>query len=175
MIDIRVALAAAMLSVGSAAVVSAQQTTAPQGMRKDHPQRSDSARRMMGARGLRGQLFKGITLSDAEKANVKAVETKYASQMKALREQAKPQMQAARDARQKGDTAALRELWSKSAAQREQTKQLLVAERNELRGALTPANQATFDANVAQMEKRMADRGKELGKRGIRPPTKALR
>jgi len=176
MINIRLALAAAAITVGSAALASAQQTTAPQDVHRNHVTRPDSAHRMKGARGLRGQLFKGITLSDAEKANLKAVHTKYAAQMKTLREQAKPQLQAARDARQRGDSAALKEIWQKSAGQREQTKQLLTAERNELRAALTPANQTKFDANVAAFEKRVAEHAKEFGKRGLRKaPAKALR
>ena len=176
MFNIRVALAATALTLGSAVVVSAQQT-APQGVHQDHTQRPDSAHRRFGARGLRGQaqLFKGIPLSDAEKANLKVVREKYASQMKATREQSKPDMQAMRDARQRGDTAALRALWQKGAAQREQTKQVMQAERNELRAALTPANQAKFDANVAAFEKKAAEHGKG-GKRGVkRAPEKALR
>lgn len=180
MFNIRVALAATALTLGSAVVVSAQQQTAPQGMHQDHAQRPDSAHRRFGARGPRGQaqLFKGITLSDAEKANLKTVREKYATQMKAAREQSKPDMQAMRDARQRGDTAALKALWQKGAAQREQNKLVMQAERNELRAALTPANQAKFDANVAAFEKMAAERGKDGkdGKRGIkRAPAKALR
>jgi protein CpxP len=141
-----------------------------------HGMRATGARGMMGDRGLRGQLFKGITLSDAEKTNIKAVQTKYASQMKALREQFKPQMQAARDARQRGDSAALKELRQKSTAQREQSKQLMLAQRNDLRAALTPANQVTFDANVAALEKKAADHAQNAGKQGRRrPPVSALR
>ena len=176
MINIRLALAAAAVSVGGATLAFAQQSTAPQDVHRNHVMRPDSAHRMKGARGLRGQLFKGITLSDAEKANLKAVRTKYSAQAKTLREQAKPQLQAARAARQRGDTAAVKEIWQKSVAQRDQTKQLLIAQRNELRAALTPANQAKFDANVAAFEKRVADHAKDFGKRGgRRPPVKALR
>ena len=177
MFNIRVALAATALSLGSAVVVSAQQQTAQQGVHQNHAQRPDSAHRRFGARGFRGQaqLFKGITLSDAEKANLKTVREKYASQMKATREQSKPDMQAMRDARQRGDTAALEALWQKGAAQREQNKQVMQAERNDLRAALTPANQTKFDANVVAFEKKAAEHGNS-GKRGIkRPPAKALR
>jgi hypothetical protein len=174
MFNIRVALAATALTFGTAAVVSAQQQTAPQGVHQNHAQRPDSAHRRMGARGLRGQLFKGITLSDAEKANLKAVHAKYASQMKTIREQSKPDMQAMRDARQRGDTAALKALWQKGAPQREQNKQILQAERTDMRAALTEANRAKFDANVASLEKRLAKHEK-AGKRGIKPPVKALR
>ena len=119
-------------------------------------------------RNVRGQLFKGITLSDAEKANIKTVHQKYVAQMKSLREQFKPQMDAARQARQRGDTAALKAMWEQSAAQREQAKKLLVAERNDLRAALTPENQVKFDANVKQLEQRVAQRGQREFKKGGR-------
>ena len=172
MMNIRNALAGAMLLMGSATLASAQRPTHPQRPMGKHVR---GAHGMMGAPGARG-LFKGITLSDAEKANVKAVREKYAAQQKALREQFKPQMQAARAARQKGDTAALKDLWQKSAGQREQAKQLMLAERNDLRGALTAANQATFDANVAALQKRVAERAQNGAKRGrMRPPARALR
>jgi Spy/CpxP family protein refolding chaperone len=175
MFNIRVALAATALSLGSAAIVSAQQQTAPQRVHENHAQRSDSAHKRMGARGLRGQLLKGITLSDAEKANLKAVQQKYAAQMKATRERSKPDMQTMRDARQRGDTAALKALRDKGAAQREQMKQVMQAQRADMRAALTPENQAKFDANVAAFEKKVADHAKN-GKRGIkRAPEKALR
>ena len=175
MFHIRVALAATALTLGSAVVVSAQQQTAPQRVHQDHAQRPDSAHRRMGARDLRGQLFNGIILSDAEKANLKAVQQKYAAQMKATREQARPDMQAMRDARQRGDSAALRALREKGAAQREQMMQVMQAQRSDMRAALTPENQAKFDANVAAFEKKVADHSKD-GKRGIkRAPEKALR
>lgn len=164
MTHIRSTIAAALLVFGGAAVASAQQSTpaatpAPAAHAR-HAHRGQHARgqRGMFARNVRHQLFKGITLSDAEKANLKAVHAKYAPQMKALREQLKPQIQAARAARQKGDTAALKALWGKNGTAREQTQKLLEAERNDLRAALTPANQAKFDANVQQIEQRVANR-----------------
>jgi protein CpxP len=172
MINIRYALTGAMLLLGSATFAAAQQPTHPQGARGRH---AGGAHGMMGGPGARG-LFRGITLSDAEKANLKTVREKYAAQQKALRDQFKPQMQAAREARQRGDTAALKDLWQKSAGQREQTKQLMLAERNDLRAALTAANQTKFDANVAEVQKRIAAREQNGAKRGrLRPPTRALR
>jgi len=173
MTHFRSALAAGLLVVGGAVVASAQQAPPAARGHARHgqmAQRADSAHRGPGMRNMRGQLFKGITLSDAEKANIKNVHTKYASQMKALREQLKPQMDAAREARQRGDTAALKAMWQKSAAQREQTKTLLQAERNDLRAALTPENQVKFDANVQQLEQRVAQRGQRELKKGGRHP-----
>jgi len=159
---IRSALIAALVTFGAAAVASAQQATPAPAPRAHQHGRSERGK------GFQRQLFRGITLSDAEKANIKTVRAKYAPQMKALREQLKPQMQAAREARQRGDTAALKQMWTKSAAQREQVKTLLEAERNDLRSALVPANQAKFDANVKQFEQRVAQRAGKAWKNGGR-------
>jgi len=163
--SIRTTLAAALLTFGAAAVVSAQQSTpAQQPQAAAHQgKHAKGARRAKGALGR--QLLKGITLSDAEKANIKQVREKYAPQMKAIREQFKPQLKAARDARQRGDTAALKNLWQQSAAQRAQTAKLLEAERSDLRNALAPANQIKFDANVTKFEQRMAKRAQRVGKK----------
>jgi protein CpxP len=106
-------------------------------------------------------LLRGITLSDAEKANLKAVRQKYAERNKALREQFKPQAKALREAHQRGDTAAVKALIAKNAPQREAAKQLALAERADLRSALTAENQAKFDANLAKLEQRIAQHGKK--------------
>lgn len=167
---IRTALAAAMLAFGTAAVASAQQTT-PTTPRAEH-QHQRGGHRGAGMHA-RKALFEGMTLSTAEKANLKAVRTKYASQMKTLRQQEKPQFEAIRAARQRGDTAAAKQLRAQmrtqSTAQRAQTKKLLEQERNDLRAALTPANQTKFDANVAKMKQRVAERAQKFGaRRGAR-------
>jgi hypothetical protein len=62
----------------------------------------------------------------------------------------------------------LKAVWGQSAAQREQAKKLLEAERNDLRAALTPENQVKFDANVKQLEQRVAQRGQRGFKKGGR-------
>ncbi|HSQ31727.1 MAG TPA: hypothetical protein VLN49_17840 [Gemmatimonadaceae bacterium] len=171
MINIRSTLAAAALVFGGAVVASAQQPT-PAPAQGAHQQRAGRAARNQRGQfrpaAIRHQLFKGITLSDAEKASVKNVQAKYALQMKAIREQLKPQIQAAREARQRGDTAALKAIWQKSGAEREQIKNLLESEKNDLRAALTPANQVKFDANVKQFEQRVAKRATRDWKKGDR-------
>ena len=110
-------------------------------------------------------LFRGIQLSDAERASVKAVREKYQPQFKALRESFKPTAQSIRAARQRGDTAAARAEWQKTAAQREQANRLLEQARSEYRAALTRENQAKFDANLSAVEKRVAKRASRVGKR----------
>ncbi len=159
---IRTALAAALVTFGAAAVASAQQTTATPQIQARQGKHAQGARRFKGA--LQHQLFKGMTLTDAEKANVKAVQAKYAPQMKAIRQQHKPQLQAARAARQRGDTAALKNLWQQNAGERAQTAKLLEAERSDLRNALSPANQLKFDENVKRFEQRVAQRAQKVRK-----------
>ena len=161
---IRSTLAAALLTFGGAAVASAQQPT-----QAPAPHARGAAPGIRRQASDRNPLLRGITLSDAEKANLKAVDAKHAAQMKALREQNKPQMEAMRAARQRGDTAALRALWEKSQGEREQMKQLMLSERNDVRGALSPENQAKFDANVAAFDKHAANRAaKGRGRAGFK-------
>jgi Spy/CpxP family protein refolding chaperone len=150
---IRSALIASLVAIGGAAALSAQQTT-PAPTATKHGRHGKAGER------LDEQLFRGITLSDAEKANIANVRNKYAPQMKALRQQAKPQTQALRAARHRGDTAAVRQLMAQTAPQRDQERKLLQAEQNDFRGALVPANQAKFDANLKQVQRRMAKHGK---------------
>src|ERR1043165_4020176 len=101
---IRSTLAAGLLVFGTAAVASAQTAQAPARQHGQHGQFQKGIR----ARGGKA-LFRGITLSDAEKENIKNVHAKYAPQMKALREQFK--------ATGKDSTARLQE--------REQVRQLM--------------------------------------------------
>jgi Spy/CpxP family protein refolding chaperone len=137
MTHIRSALAAGMLLFGSALVASAQ---APQAQVSQAQTQGQHAK---GHRGKHGsQLMKGISLSATEKANVKSVHGKYASQLKALRAQ------------------------GKSDATREQAKQLMASERADLRNALSSGNQAKFDANVAQFNQRVAQRKAKSGRPG---------
>jgi Spy/CpxP family protein refolding chaperone len=154
MLNIRSALAALLVAGGAAALQAQQPTTpAPQA----HARQGMKMRRGGPGMGAERALLRGITLSDAEKANLKAVQTKYASQFKAIREQYKPQHEQIRAARQRGDTAAIRSLMQQNSGERDQLRTLMASERNDLRGALTPANQAKFDANAATLKKRFAD------------------
>ena len=154
----RSTLIAALVTTGGAAVVAAQAPAQAPQQRTEARARGAKGRRGEFGKELNRQLFKGIDLSPAEKANIKAVREKYAPQMKALREQMKPQLQQSRDARQRGDTAALKNLWNASTGQREQARKLAEAERNDFRNALAPENRAKFDANVTQLEQRVAKR-----------------
>ena len=167
MTHIRTTLAVALLTFGAAAVASAQQPT---------PTPRAHGRDDAGMRGVRhggmNPLLRGITLSDAEKANIASVNSQHAAQMKALREKYKPQHDAMRAARQRGDTAELRTLLAQSKGERDEMRQLMQSERNDIRGALSAENQAKFDTNVAAFQKRAGNRdakGHFRGKRRIAP------
>jgi Spy/CpxP family protein refolding chaperone len=130
---------------------------------------------MEGRRGERGGALRGLKLSDAEKTKVQAIHTKYAAEGKTLRESLKPAMQEARTLRQKGDTAALRALWDKNKAGRDQLQALHVREQAEIRAALSSDNQKLFDANVQKQAQRRAEwekNGKAGGHGGRRGAAK---
>src|SRR5215218_1335278 len=121
-----IALVVASL-VSSASVVQAQ--TAAQG---SGVARAEGRGGLRGERGARGP-FKGITLSDAEKAKLKAVHGKYAAESKSLRESLAPAMKEARAARQKGDTVAAKAVWERNKGGREQLKALHDRRQAEIR------------------------------------------
>lgn len=172
---------AALLVVGAATAAVAQQGQPPAaGAHGTHGAQAGS-RKGPGGRGDFGMrsngALRGMTLSDAEKANLKAVREKYApqmqAQMQAQREKFKQSHEAMRAAKERGDTAAFRALAKENAtARREAMQQLATVQRADIRAALSAENQAKFDANVERMKTRMQQRPDSLRKhtRGTRPP-----
>lgn len=145
----RVIALVVMSLVSTAALAQAQGPASPR-----------AGRHAMGpgfeGRGARG-LFRGLVLSDAEKAKVKEIHAKYEPERKSIHEAMRPAMQEARAARQKGDTVAARAAFDRTKGDREKLTALMERERAELRVALTPENQKTFDANVQEMAKRRTE------------------
>jgi Spy/CpxP family protein refolding chaperone len=144
-------IALVVASLVSTASFAGAQAPAQQGARQGGHAMERGMR--AGARADRG-LFRGIKLSDAEKAKLKDIHSKYAAPAKSLREQMKPAMQEARADRQKGDTAAARVVMQRNKGSFEKLAQLRKSEQAEVRSALTPENQKLYDANVQQMAKR---------------------
>jgi len=149
-----------MVLAGSAVVANAQATQKPERPRGEFQQRG-----MRGPGNPARGLMRGINLSDNEKASLKTVQEKYQAQFKSIRESMKPQLEAARDARQRGDTVAARAAFEKSAGDRAKLQSLMEQSRNDMRGALTAEHQKQFDENAAKMKERMAKRGGE-GRKG---------
>ena len=111
-------------------------------------------------------LFRGIDLSSEQKARVDSIRSQYRNESRSLREQMGPDMQKARAARQSGDSAKIAEVRESMAASREKMASLRKQELGEIRGVLTPEQQAAFDKNVNQMQSRM-QQGRS-GRKGAR-------
>jgi len=112
----------------------------------------DTTGRRMGRRGpeMAGRAaLRGIQLTEAQKTSLKAIHTKYADQMKQLR-------QANKSQGQKGQRPNADEL--------AKVKSIADSERAETRAILTADQQKQFDANVAKLAER---KGKGKGHRGF--------
>lgn len=149
-----------LVVAGMAGVAYAQ---APQ--RHPEPGRRGEAGRA-GKRGdgvrMRG-LFRGIELTDAEKASLKTVGDKYRAPFQAIRQSMRPDMEAARAARQRGDSVAARAAFARTAEERTQLAALTERMQADARAALAPEHRARFDTNVARMKERMANRRDSWG------------
>jgi Spy/CpxP family protein refolding chaperone len=144
----------ALMLVGVAGLSAAQSTATPR-------TRPDAGSYRRGASGPEG-LGRDLNLTDAQKAQVKAIRQKYQPQNEALRTQAKPFMDAARAARQKGDTAAARTNMEKARQVMQGGQSYRTQEQADIRAILTPAQQAKFDAH----QKAAADRRAQGAKKG---------
>jgi len=161
MSNIRTVAVAAVLVLGMAGAVGAQEQT-----------RRDGTGRGMRQRGAQhGHMMKDLNLSDAQKSRIKAIQEKYRPQMEALADQNRNQFRALRDARQKGDTGTAAR--ARAQQQREQFRQRVTALRGqqlaEVRAVLTTEQQAKYDARSKERRSKMEGRrGRMKEKRGQR-------
>lgn len=162
------------------AMFAASEATAQAPAQADSARRQGELRRGDRARGDRGGmrqagmrgLFRGIELTQAQRDQLKTVNEKYHAQFQTIRESLKPDLKAAQEARQRGDTVAARAAFDRTKSARDRMQALMQQQRTELRGVLTSDQQKTFDSNVAQMKERMekrgGDRAKHEGRKGRR-------
>src|SRR6476660_6332384 len=154
MLKVRTLALGALMVVGVAGVSAAQSTMTPR-------TRADSGAYhrggQMGARRAGGHegFGRDLNLTEAQKTQIKAIRQKYQPQNAALRTQAKPYMEAARAARQKGDTAAFRTNMEKARQVMQGGQSFRTQETAEIRSVLNPEQQAKFDAQ----QKKFAERG----------------
>ena len=162
MSSVRTLALGALMIVGVAGVSAAQSATTP-------PTRAQHSEMRRGA-GRGGEFGRDLNLTEAQKEQIKTIRAKYKPQTEALRTQAKPFMDAARAARQKGDTAAARSNMEKARQVMQGGQTFRNQENAEIRAILTPDQQAKWDAR----QKQMAERGKEghkgWGKKGKTAP-----
>jgi Spy/CpxP family protein refolding chaperone len=124
---IRIATLAVALCAGMTSVAAAQ----------GQPENQQGQGEMRRGGGMGGMLLKDITLTDAQKAQVKTIREKYLPQQMELRKSA----QAVGGPPDAATRAKMVDLQTKQAA--------------EIRAILTAAQQATFDKNLAEMKARM--------------------
>ncbi|MGI8618052.1 MAG: Spy/CpxP family protein refolding chaperone [Gemmatimonadaceae bacterium] len=159
---IHTAVAAVAMLIGAATVASAQTPAPQQGQQGGKAQR--------GAHGMMADL----NLTNAQKEQIKAIHAKYRVQFQQLRERSRPDVEAARAARQAGDTAAARAAMARARSQGTAVAALRQQEQAEIRAVLTAEQQTKFDARQAQMRERMAQRdsthkARPRGAHGRRP------
>jgi Spy/CpxP family protein refolding chaperone len=167
--SVRTLALGALMLVGAAGVAAAQSTATPtrpdSGAYRRGPRAGGEFR---ARRGGGRDFYADLNLTAAQKAQIKTIREKYKTQFQSLRTQQKPLMDAARAARQKGDTAAFR---SDMQQARALSQPIQTQENNEIRGVLTPEQQTKFDARQKEMADRWAKGGKgwkkgEKGEKG---------
>ncbi len=163
MSSVRTLALGALMIVGVAGVSAAQSTATP-------PSRGPHSGQMQARRGPGGEFGRDLNLTDAQKAQVKAIRQKYQPQNEALRAQSKPFMDAARAARQKGDSATARSNMEKAHQVMQGGQSIRTQEMAEIRAILTPDQQAKFDARQKTMGERGKGGHKGWGKKGKTAP-----
>ena len=155
-----------LMVLGVGGVSAAQSPTTPK-------TRADSGYGHRGARpdgqfrrgqggGREGRGFgRDLNLTDAQKTQIKAIRQKYQPQNQALRDRAKPFMEAARTARQKGDSVAFRSNMEKARQVMQSGQSVHTQETAEIRAILTPDQQAKFDAHQKASAERRAKGGEK--------------
>ena len=141
--SVRSLIVAGSLLLSAVAIVPAQQP---------NPHRAARACRRTRVRSAESSSTSTAPRRDAQrrrKTNLQAVRASTRHSVDAPRSCA--QAQNAKAARQRGDTAALRSIRTSLQTERQTLAQ---AERNDVRNALTPANQATFDSTSSESNAR---------------------
>ena len=155
-------VAAAFAALAMAGVAQAQGTGAPEQHQHRAEGRGPMGRGGPGGMMMEQMLFKGITLTDAQKAKIDSMHQAERSTMQAQRGQGRPDFAAIREAREKGDTATANKLMAEQRAKMEAQHQAHLA---AVRAILAPDQQKQFDANVAEMKQHQGERGRGHGMR----------
>ena len=154
MSTVRTLALGALMVFGVAGVSAAQSSAAPK------TRAEGQYRRGLGAREDRG-FGRDLNLTDAQKAQIKTIRAKYQPQNQALRDRAKPFMEAARTARQKGDSAGFRSNMAKAKQVMQSGQSFHSQEQAEIRAILTADQQAKFDAHQKVAAEHRAKGGKK--------------
>jgi periplasmic protein CpxP/Spy len=164
MSTVRTLALGALMVCGVAGISAAQSPTTPKtradsGYYRRGARPDGQFRRGPGGPGV-GRGFRDLNLTDAQKTQIKAIRQKYQPQNQALRDRAKPFMDAARAARKSGDSVAFRSNMDKARQVMQGGQSIHTQETADIRAILTPAQQAKFDAQQKAASERRAKGGK---------------
>jgi protein CpxP len=146
-----------------AGVAAAQQPGADAPKRDRGADQRGPGGRGEGRLGPVGFLFKDITLTDAQKAQVKTLREEEHDKMQANKEQRRKQFDELRAARERGDTVAAKAIMQRNRQAMEQAR---TAQFAAIRNILTSEQRVQFDKNVAELKQRETERGNRFGQRG---------
>jgi Spy/CpxP family protein refolding chaperone len=104
---------------------------------------------------IQRQLFRGITLSDTERAQLRKLRTDDRTQMQALAQSERADRQALRTAFVNGDTVALKAARRKLDGSGNRRIALRGQLERNVRGLLTPDQRKQFDANLKRVGRRV--------------------
>jgi periplasmic protein CpxP/Spy len=156
------------LAASLAGVAAAQQpgADAPKRERAEGP-RGGPDGRFEDRGGPRGLLLKDITLTDAQKTQLKELRKAQHDKMDANKEQRRKQFDELKAAREKGDTVAVKAIMARNRQAMEQAR---AQEFAAMRTILTAEQRVQFDKNVAELKQREAERAQRVGQNGKRGP-----
>jgi Spy/CpxP family protein refolding chaperone len=150
-----------LVGLGLALSVSGAAAAQQPGHDSTHAKREqDGSRARDSRRGPEGLLLRGITLSDAQKAQLQSMRQADRAKFEANRDQAKKRFEEFRSARERGDTVAARAIMQRNRADMEKARDDRLA---AVRNVLTAEQRVQFDKNVAELKERMAKRGDGSG------------
>lgn len=100
--------------------------------------------------------LRGLKLNETQRVQVRAIHEKYQPQMKTIHERARTEFEATREARQRGDTAAVKAALQRSRTNTESQLSTLHEQMfREVRGVLTAEQRAKVDAQIAERIKKL--------------------
>ena len=165
-----IALGLAFTLGAAGTIAGAQSTTERQGDRRPRRERvaqngeqrggadRDGGRRGRGGPG--GGLLRGITLTDAQKEQLRAERERREPQAKAQREQFDAIRRDERAARERGDSAGVKAARDRAQQLRTQLEPQRQQQIAALRAILTPEQQKQLDANLAKGEGKGRGKGR---------------
>jgi Spy/CpxP family protein refolding chaperone len=121
----------------------------------------------------RGELFEGINLTAAQKAQIDEIRAKYHPELSAARDSIKPDWAALRNARTAKDSAAIRAARQDIRSDRRERGEILKDEHDELVKVLGPEQRQKFEKNLKDWHADRRDR--RTDRREIRSDTHEIR